>query len=137
MKRDCPSLIFAKTQLFLHFRFFLFGHVGKVVSYSYLSYVGFSSTVFCDVTHFSAIITFRRWSRCWGTVDIHGVFIFYFDRYCFFLWLTRSGLRIRSCYLKLPFAVVLLGFAELFFYFGCAIVPCLELSVYTSVAGVS
>src|SRR6266550_9146305 len=24
MKRDCPSLIFAKTQLFLHLRFFFF-----------------------------------------------------------------------------------------------------------------
>src|SRR6266550_8280726 len=26
MKRDCPSLIFAKTQLLLHFRFFFIGH---------------------------------------------------------------------------------------------------------------
>src|SRR6266550_289366 len=59
MKRDCPSLIFAKTQLLLHFRFFFFGHGCEVVSYSYLSYLGFSSAVFCDVTHFSTIVTLR------------------------------------------------------------------------------
>src|SRR6266550_6027589 len=49
MKRDCPSLIFAKTQFFLHFRFFFIGHGREVVSYCYLSYLGFPSAVFCDV----------------------------------------------------------------------------------------
>src|SRR6266550_4716199 len=109
MKRDCPSLIFAKTQLFLHFRFFFIGHGCKVVSYGYLSYLGFSSTIFRDVAHFSAIVAF--WRLAW------------------------PGLRICSCHLKLPFSVVLLGFAELFFYFRCTSVPCLKLSVYASIAG--
>src|SRR6266550_1327044 len=51
MKRDCPSLIFAKTQFFLHFRFLFFGHGCEVISYRYLPYLGFSSAVFGDVTH--------------------------------------------------------------------------------------
>src|SRR6266550_7675067 len=137
MKRDCPSLIFAKTQLFLHFRFFFFGHVCEVVSYRYFPYLGFSSAVFCNVTYFSAIITFRRWSCCRGTVNVHRVFVFYFDPYCFFLWLTWAGLCVCSCYLELPFSVVFLGFAELFFYFRRASIPCLKLSVYASVTRVS
>src|SRR6266576_1039405 len=126
MKRDCPSLIFAKTQLLFHLRFLFFGHGCKVVSYCYLSYLGFSSAVFCDVTHFSTVVTFW-WGPCGrGTVDVHCVFIFYFDRYCFFLRLSWSGLCICPCYLKLPFSLYLFGFAELFFYFRCASVPCLE-----------
>src|SRR6266567_9167385 len=60
MKRDCPSLIFAKTQFLFHLRFFFFGHVCEVISHHYLSYLGFSFTIFCDVTHFSAIVAFRR-----------------------------------------------------------------------------
>src|SRR6266550_7341994 len=137
MKRDCPSLIFAKTQLFFHFRFFFFGHGCEVVSYCYLSYLGFSSAVFCDVSHFSAVITFRWWSCCWGAIDIHCVFILDLDRYRFFFRLTRSGLCVSSGYFELPFSVILLGFAELFFYFRCASIPCLELSVYASVTWVS
>src|SRR6266550_7674887 len=46
MKRDCPSLIFAKTQLFFHLRFFFFCHICEVVSYRYFSYLGFASAVF-------------------------------------------------------------------------------------------
>src|SRR6266550_7606574 len=88
MKRDCPSLIFAKTQLLLHFRFFFIGHGCKVVSYGYLSYLGFSSAVFRYVTHFSAVVTFRWWSCCWGTVDVHCVFVLYFYRYRFLFWLA-------------------------------------------------
>src|SRR6266550_5718297 len=79
MKRDCPSLIFAKTQLFLHFRLFFLGHSCEVVSYCYFSYLGFSSAVFCNVTHFSTIITFRWWPCGWGATNIHCVFVFYFD----------------------------------------------------------
>src|SRR6266550_7747965 len=94
MKRDCPSLIFAKTQFFLHFRFFFISHGCEVVSHCYLSYLSFSSTVFCDVTHFSTIVTLRWWSCGWGTVDVHRVFVFYFDRYGFLFWLTWSGLCI-------------------------------------------
>src|SRR6266550_2120571 len=112
MKRDCPSLIFAKTQLFLHFHFFFFGHVGEVVSYSYLSYLGLASAIFCDVTHFSTIITFRRGPCGWGTIDVHCIFVLYLDRYCFFLWLTRSGLCICPCYLELPFTIVFFSLAE-------------------------
>src|SRR6266550_404337 len=137
MKRDCPSLIFAKTQLLFHLCFFFVGHGRDVISYSYLSYLGLSSAVFCDVTHFSAIVAFRWWSRCRGTVDVHSVFILDLYRYCFLFRLTRSGLRVCPSYLKLSFSVVFLGFAELFFYFRSAIVPCLELSVYTAVTGVS
>src|SRR6266576_5669983 len=123
MKRDCPSLIFAKTQFLLHFRFFFFGHVCKVVSYRYLSYLGFSSTVFCNVTHFSTVVTFR-WGPCGrGTVDIHCIFVLYLDRYRFLFRLTWSGLRICSCYLKFPFSVIFFGFAELFFYFCFVGVP--------------
>src|SRR6266576_4339448 len=81
MKRDCPSLIFAKTQLLFHFRFFFIGHGCEVVSYCYFSYLGFSSAIFCDMSHVSTVITFRWWSCCWGTIDVHGVFVFYFDRY--------------------------------------------------------
>src|SRR6266550_5373847 len=33
MKRDCPSLIFPKTQFLFHFRFFFIGHGGEVVSH--------------------------------------------------------------------------------------------------------
>src|SRR6266576_4619547 len=126
MKRDCPSLIFAKTQLLLHFRFFFFGHGCEVVSYSYLSYLGFSSTIFRDVTHLSTVITFRWWPCSWGAIDIHRVFVFYFDRYSFLFWLTWSGLRICPSYLELPFSVIFFSLAELFFYFRCASVPCLE-----------
>src|SRR6266550_4343697 len=117
MKRDCPSLIFAKTQLLLHFCFFFFGHCRDVVSDRYFPYLGFSSTVFCYMTHFSAIITFRRWSRCWGTVDVHGVFVLDFYRDGFLFWLSWSGLRVCSRYFELPFAIILFSFTELFFYF--------------------
>src|SRR6266576_1980920 len=96
MKRDCPSLIFAKTQLLLHLRFFFFGHGCKVVSYRYLPYLGFSSTIFRDVTHLSTIITFRWWSCSWGVINVHCIFVLYFDRYRFLFWLTWSGLRICS-----------------------------------------
>src|SRR6266550_4402494 len=136
MKRDCPSLIFAKTQFLLHLCFFFFGHVCEVISDRYFSYLGFSSAVFCDVSHFSTVITLRWWSCSWGVVDIHGIFIFYFDRYRFFLRLAWSGLRVCPSYLKLSFSVVFFGFTELFFYFRCASVPCLELSVYASVSWV-
>src|SRR6266550_4168456 len=105
MKRDCPSLIFAKTQLLFHFRLFFIGHGCEVVSYCYLSYLGFSSTVFCDVTHFSTIVTFRWWSCGWGTVDVHCIFVLYFDRDRFLLGLAWSSLRICPCYLELPFSV--------------------------------
>src|SRR6266550_4165329 len=137
MKRDCPSLIFAKTQFLLHFQFFFFVHCCEVVTYRYLPYLGFSSTIFCNVTHLSAIITFRRRSRGWGAIDIHCVFVLYLDRYRFLFWLTWSGLCVCSSYLELPFSIILLGFAELFFYFRGASVPCLELSVYTSIAWIS
>src|SRR6266550_1100063 len=100
MKRDCPSLIFAKTQFLLHFRLFFFGHVCEVVSYCYLLYLGFSSTVFCDMTHFSTVVAFRWWSCGWGAIDVHCIFVLYFDRYCFLFWLTRSGLRICPGYLN-------------------------------------
>src|SRR6266550_225673 len=108
MKRDCPSLIFAKTQFFLHLRFFFIGHGCEVVSYCYLSYLGFSSAVFRDVPHFSTVITFWWWSCCWGTVDIHCVFVLYFDRYCFLFGLAWPGLRICPGYFKLPLSIVLL-----------------------------
>src|SRR6266550_1071455 len=137
MKRDCPSLIFAKTQLFLHFRFFFIGHGCEVVSYGYLSYLGLSSTIFCDMSHLSAIITFRWRSCCWGTVDIHCVFVLYLDRYRFFFWLTWSGLCVCPGYFELPFPIVFFGLAELFFYFRGASVPCLELSCYAAVSGIS
>src|SRR6266550_8143704 len=125
MKRDYPSLIFAKTQFLLHFRFFFFGHCCEVVSYCYLPYLSFSSAVLCDVTHLSTVVTFWWWSRGRGTVDVHCVFVLYFDCYCFFLWLAWPSLRVCPGYLKLPFSVILLGFAELFFYFCRASVPCL------------
>src|SRR6266550_5646918 len=137
MKRDCPSLIFAKTQFFLHLRSFFFGHGCEVVSYRYLPYLGFSSAIFCDVTHFSTVITFWWWPCGWGTVDVHCIFVFYFNCYCFLFRLTWSGLCVCPSYFKLSFSVVLLGFAELFFYFRCASIPCLELSVYASVTQVS
>src|SRR6266576_1503486 len=137
MKRDCPSLIFAKTQLLFHFHFFFFGHICEVVSDCYLSDLGFASAVFRDMPHFPTVVTFWWWSCCRGTIDIHRVFVLYFYRYCFFLRLAWSGLCVGSCYLELPFSIVFLGFAELFFYFRSASVPCLELSVYTSVTGVS
>src|SRR6266550_6847588 len=137
MKRDCPSLIFAKSQLLLHFRFFFFGHVGEVVSYCYLSYLGFSSAVFCDVTHFSTILAFRCWPCRWGTVDVHRVFVLDFDRNCFLFGLAWPGLRVCPGHFELSFSVVLLSFAELFFYFCRAIVPCLELSIYASITWVS
>src|SRR6266550_9189865 len=108
MKRDCPSLIFAKTQLFLHFRFFFIGHGRKVVSYCYLSYLGFSSAVFRDMPHFSAVVTFRRRPCCWGTIDIHCIFIFHFNRYRFLFWLAWPGLCVCPSYFKLPFSVILL-----------------------------
>src|SRR6266576_685946 len=69
MKRDCPSLIFAKTQFLFHLRFFFFCHICEVVSYRYFPYLGFASTIFCDMTHFPTIVTFRRWSCGWGTID--------------------------------------------------------------------
>src|SRR6266576_3199523 len=137
MKRDCPSLIFAKTQFLFHFRLFFIGHGCEVVSYRNFPYLGFPSAIFRDVTHLSTIVTFRWWSCGWGTVDVHCIFVFYLDCDCFFLGLAWSGLRICPCYLELPFSVVLFGFAELFFYFCGASVPCLELSVYASITGVS
>src|SRR6266550_2033016 len=108
MKRDCPSLIFAKTQFFLHFRFFFIGHGCEVVSYGYLSYLGFASTIFCNMTHFSAVITFWRRPCGRGTVNVHCVFIFYFDRYRFLLWLAWSGLCVCPRYFELPFSIVFL-----------------------------
>src|SRR6266550_6692783 len=137
MKRDCPSLIFAKTQFLFHLRFFFLCHICEVVSYRYLPYLGFASTIFCDMTHFSTIVTFWWWPCCRGAIDVHCVFVFDFYGDSFLLWLTWSSLRICPCYLKLPFSVVLFGFAELFFYFRCPSVPCLELSGYTAVAWVS
>src|SRR6266550_1466103 len=137
MKRDCPSLIFAKTQFLFHFRFFFFGHGCEVISHRYLSYLGFSFTIFCDVIHFSTIVAFRRRPCGWGTVDIHRIFVLFFDCFGFLLWLAWSGLRIRPCYLKFPFSIVFFGFAELFFYFCCAGIPCLKLSIYASITWVS
>src|SRR6266550_5563213 len=62
MKRDCPSLIFAKTQFFFHFRFFFIGHGGEVVPYRDFPYLSFSSAIFRDVPHFSTVVTFWWWS---------------------------------------------------------------------------
>src|SRR6266576_5411227 len=98
MKRDCPSLIFSKTQLLFHLCFFFFCHICEVVSYRYFPYLGFASTVFCDMSHFSAVVTFRR-RPCRGcTIDIHRVFVLYFDRYCFLFGLAWPGLCICPCY---------------------------------------
>src|SRR6266550_689025 len=88
MKRDCPSLIFAKTQLFFHFRLLFFGHSCKVISYRYFPYLGFASTIFRNVTHFSAVVTFRRWSCSWSAIDVHCIFVLDFNRYCFLFGLA-------------------------------------------------
>src|SRR6266550_6757742 len=71
MKRDCPSLIFAKTQLLLHFRFFFIGHGGEVVSYRDFPYLSFSSTIFRDMSHFSTVVAFRWWPCGWSAIDVH------------------------------------------------------------------
>src|SRR6266550_7175529 len=137
MKRDCPSLIFAKTQFFFHLCFFFFRHVGKVVSYRHFPYLGFSSAIFRNMPHFSAVVAFRRWPCSWGAIYIHCVFVLDFDRDGFLFGLAWPSLCVRPSYFKLPFSIVFFSLAELFFYFRGTRVPCLELSVNASVTGVS
>jgi hypothetical protein len=112
MKRDCPSLIVEKTQFSLHL-LFLICHGVKIAFDCSRSFYFWVSAMLCNMSHFLAIVTSRRWTSGCGFIHIHCVFILYFDCYRLRCAGTCGSIfRFEFPFKgKFFFAVILFGFS--------------------------
>jgi hypothetical protein len=120
MKQDCPSLIVEKTQFPLHLFLLLICHGVKIAFDRSGSFYFWVSAVFCDMSHFLAVVTSRWWASGCGFIHIHCIFILYFDCYCLGrTWSCSSILGFEFPFKgKFLFSVVLFRFSVCSFQFS-------------------